>query len=80
MNLKIIILVLFLILFHQINSFTFDLSQEDKHGKSLANTDPNKDTVIDFNFSPNTLLSGCSLTGCTIVNLILYSLTHSNLL
>ena len=50
------------------SSFSFDLSQTDKHGSVLSQASCNKDTVIDFFFSPNTAISNCSPLGCSIVN------------
>jgi hypothetical protein len=62
-------LVLSLFIFVTINSFTFDLSQNDKHGNILSSAPCNKDTVIDFSFSPDTIIYSCTTSGCTLVNL-----------
>lgn len=49
-------------------SLSFNLSQVDKHGDSLSQAPVNAETVIDFAFSPNTIISNCSTSGCSLVN------------
>lgn len=49
-------------------SLSFDLSQVDKHGDTLSSATVNAETVIDLAFSPNTIISGCSPTGCLLVD------------
>jgi hypothetical protein len=48
------------------NAFVYDLTQASIHGTPIQDLVCNKDTVIDFNFSPSSKLSGCS-SNCTTV-------------
>lgn len=75
-----IVFVLFTCLYLSMG-FSFDLSQTDKHGQVLSQESCNKDTVIDLRLSPDTVLSSCSLSGCTLVkNLLLSSRMHNRVL
>lgn len=50
-----------------VNVNTFDLTQVDKHGLILSKNQCNMDTTIDFSFSPNSLISNCTVSGCVLV-------------
>ena len=69
------LLLLFIILSNiLVNSFKFDITQNSVHGTEVRDLTCNKDTVIDFNFSPDTKLKDCG-SGCTTVtiNFIIFS-------
>ncbi len=67
MNTNILLLIFCLIVFSQSQPYSFDLSQVDKHGNVLSLAPCNKDTVIDFYFSPDTRIRDCTTTSCAIV-------------
>ena len=72
MYLKYFCLIVIMCLWSKVQCFTFDLTQTDKHGSVMETALCNKDTVIDFNFSPDSIISNCGLTGCDIVTYSIY--------
>ena len=73
-SLLFLLIALFVVL-TPIHSIVYDLDRTGKTGTKISNLNCNKDTVIDFYFSPDTTISACT-TGngvCTIVCLILNS-------
>lgn len=56
-----------LLLMHSIGGVSFDVTQVDKHGVPLNQAKCNKDTVVDFNFSPDSMIANCTSAGCQVV-------------
>lgn len=58
--------LLLLVLAHPIYNAAFDLTQPNKDGVLMNLDICNKDTVIDFSFSPSSTIT-CDSTACTLV-------------
>lgn len=67
MKLQVYCLLLILIKTRQVNRVTFDLTETDKHGNTMKNSTCSKDNVIDFYFSPLTMISQCGKETCNTV-------------
>lgn len=67
------LLIALFVLFTPIHSVVYDLDKTGKTGGKISDLNCNKDTMIDFYFSPDTTISACVAgTGlCTTVNKIL---------
>lgn len=62
-----------LLLIQTIGTVSFDVTQIDKHGVPLNQAKCNKDTVVDFNFSPDSMIANCTSAGCQVVSCFLTS-------
>ncbi len=73
-TLLFLLIALFVVL-TPIHSIMYDLDKTGKTGGKISDLNCNKDTLIDFYFSPDTTISACTAGNgvCTLVCLILIS-------
>lgn len=69
MRIRTYCLLAALVVIGQVNCVTFDLNQNDKNNKPMNQAPCNKDTVIDFSFSPQSTIGNCTSATCsTVIN------------